>query len=93
VYGFLGPNGVGKTTTMRLLTGPARPTDGEARVCGVPVADRRALVSHVGYLPETPALYDEFSAREQLEYVADLRGVPPSRAPASAPTSQGRRSA
>jgi len=80
VYGFLGPNGAGKTTTMRLLTGLSRPTDGEARVCGVPVSDRRALVSHVGYLPETPPLYDEFSAREQLEYVADLRDVPPSTA-------------
>jgi ABC-2 type transport system ATP-binding protein len=80
VYGFLGPNGAGKTTTMRLLTGLSRPTDGEARVCGASVADRRALVPHVGYLPETPPLYDEFSAREQLEYVADLRDVPRSTA-------------
>jgi ABC-2 type transport system ATP-binding protein len=77
VYGFLGPNGAGKTTTMRLLTGLSTPTSGEARVAGTPVEDRRSLVSHVGYLPETPPLYDEFSAREQLEYVADLRDVPP----------------
>jgi len=77
VYGFLGPNGAGKTTTMRLLTGLTRPTDGEARVCGTPVADRRGLVSQVGYLPETPPLYEEFSAREQLDYVADLRDIPP----------------
>jgi ABC-2 type transport system ATP-binding protein len=77
VYGFLGPNGAGKTTTMRLLTGLSRPSSGTARVCGVPVDDRRELVSRVGYLPETPPLYDEFSAREQLEYVADLRGVRP----------------
>ncbi|WP_251343805.1 ABC transporter ATP-binding protein [Haloplanus halophilus] len=77
IYGFLGPNGAGKTTTMRLLTGLSRPTEGEAHVCGVPVEDRRELVSHVGYLPETPPLYDEFTGREQLDYVADLRDIPP----------------
>jgi len=76
VYGFLGPNGAGKTTTMRLLTGLARPSSGTVRVCGVDVSDRRALAPHVGYLPETPPLYEEFSAREQLEYVADLRDLP-----------------
>ena len=76
VYGFLGPNGAGKTTTMRVLTGLARADAGRVRVCGVDVADRRALASHVGYLPETPPLYEEFSAREQLEYVADLRDLP-----------------
>jgi ABC-2 type transport system ATP-binding protein len=80
VYGFLGPNGAGKTTTMRLLTGLSRPTAGSVRVRGVPVDDRRALAAHVGYLPETPPLYDEFSAREQLDYVADLHDVPPDRA-------------
>jgi ABC-2 type transport system ATP-binding protein len=76
VYGFLGPNGAGKTTTMRLLTGLSRPSSGSVRVRGVDVSDRRALAPHVGYLPETPPLYEEFSAREQLEYVADLRDVP-----------------
>ncbi len=76
VYGFLGPNGAGKTTTMRLLTGLARPSSGTVRVCDTAVDDRRALAAHVGYLPETPPLYDEFSAREQLDYVADLRDLP-----------------
>jgi ABC-2 type transport system ATP-binding protein len=80
VYGFLGPNGAGKTTTMRVLTGLVEATGGEARVCGTPVDDRRALVGRIGYLPETPPLYDEFSAREQLEYVADLRDLPRERA-------------
>lgn len=76
VYGFLGPNGAGKTTTMRLLTGLTQPTSGTVSVCGIPVDDRRRLASHVGYLPETPPLYETFSAREQLEYVAELRDIP-----------------
>jgi ABC-2 type transport system ATP-binding protein len=80
VYGFLGPNGAGKTTTMRLLTGLSQPTAGTVRIRGTSVDDRRALAAHVGYLPETPPLYDEFSAREQLDYVADLRDIPPERA-------------
>jgi ABC-2 type transport system ATP-binding protein len=61
---------------MRLLTGLSRPTAGEVRIAGESVDDRRSLAKRVGYLPETPPLYDAFSAREQLEYVADLRGLP-----------------
>jgi len=80
VYGFLGPNGAGKTTTMRLLTGLARPTSGTVTIRGISVDDRRDIASLVGYLPETPPLYEEFSAREQFEYVADLRDIPRSTA-------------
>jgi ABC-2 type transport system ATP-binding protein len=75
VYGFLGPNGAGKTTTMRILTTLTRPTSGSARVMGDPVTDREAVVDHVGYMPETPPVYDELTAREHLSYLADLGGL------------------
>ncbi|WP_254525575.1 ABC transporter ATP-binding protein [Natrinema caseinilyticum] len=76
VYGFLGPNGSGKTTTMRMLTGLTTPTSGTAIVAGVPVTDRDRLRPHIGYLPEEPPLYEQATAYEQLEYVAGLRDLP-----------------
>lgn len=79
VYGFLGPNGAGKTTTMRMLTGLLPPTDGSGRVAGVSITDRESLISHIGYLPESPPLHEEFTAREQLEYHGGLRGMAPAR--------------
>jgi len=76
VYGFLGPNGSGKTTTMRMLTSLTRPTGGEARIMGVDVRNRRELIQHIGYLPEEPPLFDELTAREQLRHVAALHDLP-----------------
>lgn len=77
VYGFLGPNGAGKTTTMRMLTTLTQPTDGQAEIMGVPVTDRNGVSSHLGYLPEKPPVFDELTGREQLQYLARLRDVPP----------------
>ena len=76
VYGFLGPNGSGKTTTMRMLTTLTRPTDGEAFVAGESIADREAVIDHLGYLPENPPIFEELSARENLHYVASLHDIP-----------------
>lgn len=76
VYGFLGPNGAGKTTTIAMLTTLLRPTSGTASVVGHSIEDRAAVSPHVGYLPETPPVYDELTGREQLEYVAGLRDIP-----------------
>ncbi|WP_458190088.1 ABC transporter ATP-binding protein [Haladaptatus sp. NG-WS-4] len=75
VYGFLGPNGAGKTTTMRMLTTLIRPTSGTARIAGQSIENRDAVVPHIGFLPEEPPLYDELTAREQLQYVAGLRDL------------------
>ncbi|NHN43209.1 ABC transporter ATP-binding protein [Halorubellus sp. JP-L1] len=76
VYGFLGPNGSGKTTTMRMLTTLTRPSSGEAFVAGDSVADREAVIEHVGYLPESPPVFEELTARENLRYVAALHDIP-----------------
>jgi ABC-2 type transport system ATP-binding protein len=75
VYGFLGPNGAGKTTTIRMLTTLLQPTAGDAWVCGVPVENRDEVARRIGHLPESPPLYPELTAREQLTYMADLRGL------------------
>ncbi|WP_436909272.1 ABC transporter ATP-binding protein [Halosimplex marinum] len=80
IYGFLGPNGAGKTTTMRLLTGLTRPSGGTATVAGVDVRDRDRLGERIGYVPDTPPLYEKLTAREQLSAVADVRGLDPERA-------------
>jgi len=80
VYGFLGPNGAGKTTTIEMLATLVEPTAGTATVAGHPITDRDAIKPHLGYLPDEPPVYDAFSAREQLEYVAVLRGLDDDRA-------------
>lgn len=75
VYGFLGPNGAGKTTTIEMLTTLLPPSAGEAQVMGVSVSNRDRVKSHIGYLPHEPPVYESFTAREQLGYAADLRGL------------------
>ncbi len=77
VYGFLGPNGAGKTTTIRMLTGLLPPSSGSGTVAGEPITDREALIPHIGYLPESPPIHEELTAREQLEYHGGLRGMDP----------------
>jgi ABC-2 type transport system ATP-binding protein len=75
VYGFLGPNGAGKTTTIEMLTTLTPKTSGEVRVMGVPVDDRDRVKPHIGYLPHESPVYESFTAREQLAYAADIRGL------------------
>ncbi|WAU79146.1 ABC transporter ATP-binding protein [Streptomyces sp. Qhu-G9] len=67
VFGFLGPNGSGKTTTIRMLMGLIEPTSGTARVLGRPMPRAaRAVLPHVGALIEGPALYGFLSGRDNL---------------------------
>ena len=75
VMGFLGPNGSGKTTTIRLLMGLLRPTEGRASIRGFDChADAVVLKREVGYLPDEPFLYPYLSGVEVLELVAGLHG-------------------
>ena len=74
IFGFLGPNGAGKTTTLKLLMGLVFPTAGSARILGMDANDPR-VKAQIGFLPEQPYFYDYLTARELLEYYAQLSGV------------------
>ena len=73
VFGFLGPNGSGKTTTIRCLLALVRPTGGVCRVLGRdPQRDLAAVISRIGSIVEAPALFPRFSGRRNLELLARL---------------------
>lgn len=77
IYGLLGANGAGKTTTMNMITGALAPTSGRITICGSDLAtDPIAAKRHIGYLPEIPPLYRDFTVREYLAFVADAKGTP-----------------
>ncbi|MCD2200999.1 ABC transporter ATP-binding protein [Halobacterium sp. KA-4] len=82
IYGFLGPNGAGKTTTMQMLTSLIQPTSGSASINGTSVTDRTAVTRQIGYLPESPPLYYNLTAFEQLDLAAGLRDLPEEQATA-----------
>jgi ABC-2 type transport system ATP-binding protein len=75
IFGFLGANGAGKTTTLKLLMRLIFPTSGTARILGHDIQDVR-MHRRIGYLPENPYFYDYLTARELLEYCAELFGFP-----------------
>lgn len=80
VFGFLGPNGSGKTTTIRLLLGLVASDGGQMRLLGQPVpAGLPTTIRHVGALVETPVFFPGFSGRRNLELLAGVAGLPKSR--------------
>lgn len=77
IYGLLGVNGAGKTTTMNMITGALAPTSGRIVICGSDLAtDPISAKRHIGYLPENPPLYPDFTVREYLTFVAEAKSVP-----------------
>ncbi|MBL8738639.1 MAG: ABC transporter ATP-binding protein [Planctomycetes bacterium] len=77
LYGFLGQNGAGKTTTLRMLAGLLRPDEGNLRIEGLEHGSRgRALQQRLGFVPDTPPLYDYLTGRQYVALVASLWRVP-----------------
>ena len=77
IYGFLGPNGSGKTTTIRMLCGLLTPDSGEGTCLGYDIRrDADKIKRQVGYMTQRFSLYQDLSVRENLEFVARLYGVP-----------------
>jgi ABC-2 type transport system ATP-binding protein len=77
IYGFLGPNGSGKTTTLRMLCGLLTPDAGEGTCLGYDIrTEADAIKRNVGYMTQRFSLYTDLSIRENLEFVARVYGVP-----------------
>jgi ABC-2 type transport system ATP-binding protein len=77
VFGLVGPNGAGKTTLIKALVGALRPTEGEVRVLGLdPLEDRSELRRRAGYMPQSPALYEDLPARDNVEFFGAAHRVP-----------------
>lgn len=77
IRGLLGPNGSGKSTTMRMIMGIIKPDFGAISLCGVDVLrDAIAAKRLVGYVPESPYLYEYLTASEYLDFVGTAYGIP-----------------
>ncbi|WP_406856251.1 ABC transporter ATP-binding protein [Alsobacter sp. KACC 23698] len=77
IYGFLGPNGSGKTTTIRMLCGLLTPDSGHGTCLGYDILTQSAQIKrHVGYMTQRFSLYADLSIRENLEFVARVYGMP-----------------
>ena len=80
IFGFLGPSGAGKTTTIKLLTRQLRPGAGEIAVFGAPIARLdSAAYEQIGILSDNSGVYERMSIYENMKLFADLRGLPASR--------------
>lgn len=76
IFGLVGPDGAGKTTTLRMLCGLVDPTGGSAEVAGHDVArEPQAVKDRIGYMAQRFGLYADLSVRENMEFYADLFGI------------------
>ena len=77
LFGLVGPDGAGKTTTIRLLCGILEPSGGDARVAGYSIrTEPEAIKSRIGYMPQRFGLYGDLTVRENLHFYADVYQVP-----------------
>ncbi|HSY26432.1 MAG TPA: ABC transporter ATP-binding protein [Burkholderiaceae bacterium] len=85
VFGFLGPSGAGKTTTIRMMMGILAPSSGQVGIDGLDCHGHRAEVKRrIGYLPDNPIFYDYLRGREILQFAGEMHGFPRSLAAARA---------
>ena len=77
ITGLLGPNGAGKTTLLRIITGLAKPSEGEVRLLGEPVRDNPQLYRRVGVMSEHETVYEFLTGREFVEFAARLHHLTP----------------
>jgi ABC-2 type transport system ATP-binding protein len=77
IFALLGPNGSGKSTTLKMLMGLVTPTQGAVSVLGIDVQkDAVAIKRQVGYVPESPNVYEFLTGIEYLDFIADIYGIP-----------------
>ncbi len=76
IFGFLGANGAGKTTAMRMLCGLSQPTDGRAQVAGFDIVTQHEKVKkHIGYMSQKFSLYDDLSVEENMKFFGGIYGM------------------
>jgi len=80
IFGFLGANGAGKTTAMKMLCGLSMPTSGNAKVAGYDVyEDNEDIKRNIGYMSQKFSLYEDLTVKENIKFYAGIYGITPAR--------------